>query len=878
MSWLDAGRTRLRLLFSRAATESRMEEEIRFHLEMEAARLEREEGLSAAEARQRAHVTFGGVDRAREALRDGHGLPWLSGLRLDLKLGVRMLVKQPVLTLASVVALAVAVALAASWFEFMTGNLGPRLALPAADRLVHVQNMDAGTGAPERPALHDYEAWRDGLGTIEELSAASPAEYTLITEDGRYATLQGVRATPSLFVLLGVPPLLGRTIGADDALPGAPPVVVLGHDAWQRLFDGDASAVGRTVRLGAGHATIIGVMPPRFAFPVNHELWTPLHANALAYERGAGPPLRVFGRLAPGASLARANAELTAAGERAAAAYPDTHAQLRPEARRYPMPNDMAVVTAALNLPFLLFLLVVSVNLAALLFARTVSRESEIVLRSALGASRRRLVAQLVAEALVLTALGAALGLAVAAYGFGRAMDVFWEVQQMRPPFWFDGSLSGTTVLYAALLAVVGALVIGGVPALRATGTQLRARLPQPGAIGGMGFGRFATAVIVVQVALCVAFLPFAILNARDLLAERGGTGFPADEFLTGRLTLQHEPATPSGGALPARQPDALRAELFGDVLRRLAAQPGVLAATRASRIPGFNHAPEPVQLDDDSATVVYARRVAVDPDFLSVMDARVVSGRGLTEADVTDARDVLVVDEAWARRTFGDRNAVGRRIRLVEAPGGQPERWHEVVGVVAGSERAVGPGSSVSLFAPLRPDAHAGVQFYLRTARMPAAVAPEVHMLITATDPLLAVAALQPLDEVWRPVERADAFFASALAAVGAIIVGFVLIGTYALMSHAVAQRTREIGIRSALGADRRRIIVAIFARAARQIGAGLLAGGILVSLAFARSPDGVRLVAAVAAGVALVGLLGCLIPAARALRVQPTEALRME
>lgn len=355
-------------------------------------------------------------------------------------------------------------------------------------------------------------------------------------------------------------------------------------------------------------------------------------------------------------------------------------------------------------------------------------------------------------------------------------MDLFFEVQQTSPPFWFDSGLSAPSVLYVVALTGLGALIIGGIPGLRATRQQLRDRLPQPGAGGsGMRFGAIATGVIIVQVALCVAFIPVAIMNGR------------------------------------------------------------------------------------------------------------IVNGRSFRPDDVTNTFDVAVLDRAWARATFDGQSPIGRRIRYRVGPTGeradeQASAWYEIVGVVEGVERAIGPGTGVHIFHPLRPEEHASVQIYLRTAGDPDALLPQVHTLVTSVDPDLGITDLMPLDDVWRPVERANVFFTAALGVVAAIILLFAMIGIYALMSFTVAKRTREIGIRAALGADPQSIVLAIFSRAMGQIGLGVVAGAVLVSLTVARSPDGFRLVDGVAAAMVAVGLLGCVVPAMRALGIQPTEALRAE
>lgn len=872
MRFIDGLRARLRLLFGREEAESRMEEELRFHIDMEAERLAREEGLEPIEARRRALVSFGGQERYREEMRDGRGLAWLSGLWLDIKLGVRMLVKYPIITAASVLALSIAIALATAWFEFTTDMARPSIPFEEADRIVTLRNRDLAIAdrdfSSEPRAMYDFALWRDELQSVEHLTALSAGDHTVATEDGRYASLRSVRATPSMFQVTREPPLLGRPLTEADDRPGAPLVVLIGHAVWQRLFDGDRSVIGATVRIGAEHGTVVGVMPEGFGFPLNQELWLPLRERPSSFAPREGPPIRVYGRLAPGKTEEEARAELTTIGRRVAADIPASHEHLQPELGRYGRGGGESAIAAVLNIPFLLFLIVVSANVATLLFARTATRESEIAMRSALGASRRRIVVQLIAEALVVTSLAALLGLGLARWGMGWGMDLFFEVQQMAPPFWFDFGLAATTVVYVGILALLGAVIIGGVPGLRVTRGQLWPRFAQPGAGGsGMRFGRVSTAVIVVQVALCVAFIPVAIMNAQELILDRQASDFPAEAFLSGRVMLDAGPDAPGAAAA-----------LFDEAHRRLASEPGVLAATRANRLPGFNHPVQYLQIEGDSSMTLGARVVAVDPDFFDVLGARITEGRSFREADVTSGSDVAIVSREWAGWAFEGRSAIGQRFRYPGESEDGTSGWHEVVGVVEGIEPAIGPGSAVSVFRPLRPEQHASVQFYLRTAGDPESLAPQVASLVTAVSPALGVTDLLPLDDVWRPVERSDLFFTAALGVVSGIILLFALIGIYALMSFAVAQRTREIGIRAALGASPRRIIVTIFSRAVVQIGLGVLLGATLVSLTLARSPEGFRLVGGVAAAMIVIGLIGCLVPAMRALRIQPTEALRAE
>lgn len=871
MSWLSAVRERLRSLVSGARLDAETDEEMRFHLEMEAAHRARSANLPEAEARRQAALAFGGIDRHREEVRDARGLAWLSGMSLDLKLGARMLVKYPGLTLSGVLAIAVAVALASSFYEFSGDVLNPTIPVPEGDRIVTVTNVDVISGESERRSLHEFEQWRTELRTITDLSVAAQAELSVTTSEGRFAFARGARVAGPGLRVARVEPLLGRLHVDADQEPGTPLAVVLGYDLWQELYGGAPDVIGRTLRVGDEPGTVVGVMPQGYAFPVNQQVWIPLRERASSYARRAGPAIMVYGRLAPGETRKSAQAELTTVGARAAEAYPTTHENLRPRVRRAGDMMGLGILVSLANIPFILFLVVVCANVATLVFARTAARSSEIAVRSALGASRRRLVVQLIAESLVLTAAGTALGLAVTHWGLQLGMQLFWEVQQEPAPFWYDPGVHADTLAYGALLALLAATIIGGIPALKATGRRLSSQLGG-GRTGSsaMRFGPVSTAVIVVQVALCVAFLPIAVDAARQLLPDQKlSTPFPADEFLSARIILP-----PGDGRAALPQPAGA---LVAQLKQRLAEVEGVSAVAFANCLPGFNHAREPLELEGD--TVLKEVLVAGgDADFLQLLGGRIIEGRGFRPEDFTSATGAIVVDELWAREWLRGRNPIGVRVRLTGRDAGAGTQWREIVGVVHDMERGVGPGSYVAFYEPLTPVAGDAVQLFARTTRAPAALTAEVNTAVTGVDPRLKLTDVRPLDDVWRPVLKSNLFFIAAINVVGAVILMFALIGIYSLLSFTVAQRTREIAIRAALGAEPGRILVSIFTRAILQIGLGVIIGAAIAVGAMVRTVEAATDVAAVASLMMLMGLAGCLVPAVRALRIQPTDALRAE
>jgi predicted permease len=835
------------------------------------------------------------VHFGRERLRGrpgaaGSGEPVAGGGRtparlswLDVKLGLRILAKYPGLTLISAVGIALAVALAASWFAFSQDLLNPVLPLEEGDRIVRIQTLDANTSAPEPRQLHEFETWRRELGSVSDLTAGMPLEVRIGGAAGRPETVRGMRVTASMFRLTRVPPLLGRPLLEADEEPSAAAAVVIGYDLWQRMFAGDRAVIGRAVRLGAGQSTIVGVMPSGFGFPVNQEVWLPLRERAVDYARRDGPAVTVVGRLAAGTTLEEAQAELTTLGTRAAAEFPATNERLRPRVGPMIEFGEEAIIARAMNLAFILLLAVVCANVATLVFARTVTREGEIALRTALGASRRRIVLQLATEALVLTAVAAALGLAIAGVGLEWGMDLFWDVQQSRPPFWFDAGLDPVTVLYVAGLTLLGAAIIGVVPALKATGSRIQPQLTLLAAGGSrLKFGVGSTVIVVAQVALSVTLLPLAIIVGRDMMPEReAAAGLPVDSFLAGRLTRITD-VPPSAMAAAERTAFLARtAALQDDALRRLAAEPGVAAITYADRLPGMNHPLERILFDGDVAGADTAdlsvRALSVDPEFFSVMNAPVVAGRAFRRADIDADLPVVVVGQSFAREHLGGRNAVGQRIRYPTRPDEAGERWYEIVGVVQDPAIVTyGAGSYVGMYRPLGPGDRSALTFFARPAEHADLTSVRIYSVIDAVDSSLAVDELMTLQEVWSPVRRSDRFFTIAIAAVSTLALLFSLAGIYALMTFTVAQRAREIAIRAALGAQPRRIVAAIFSRALAQIGIGVAIGATLISLTAVESPGGAGIVAGVAALMMGIGIAACAVPAVRALRIHPADAFR--
>jgi hypothetical protein len=374
MKWLDGARARLRLLFLRRDAESRMNREFQLHIEMEAEHLMRAKGLTADEARRQARVAFGGIERHKEAVRDGRGLAWLGGLALDVKLAARLLARYPWLTVVSCAAIAFGIAAGVAGFEVRTQLVNPSLPLDEGAQIVGLRNWDTSRNRVASTTAADFVAWRDSLTRVRDISAVSVFRRNLITDEGGAETVAAAAMTASAFRVTRVSPLLGRTFIEADEDPGAPPVIVIGYDLWTRRFSSDPRVIGRIVRLGREQATVVGVMPRDFVFPAAHALWIPLGDAAGDSARRGGLDLFVFGRLARDASSAHAQAELNVVGDRTAHDLPTTYAQLRPQVVPFSWltfdPGGIQIALALGNTFLVMLLVLVSGNVALLMFAR----------------------------------------------------------------------------------------------------------------------------------------------------------------------------------------------------------------------------------------------------------------------------------------------------------------------------------------------------------------------------------------------------------------------------------------------------------------------------------------------------------------------------
>ena len=835
--------------------------------------------------------------RRREAYRGPPGSgPTIS--LLDLELAFRMLVKYPGLTLVGGLSMAFAIWVGAVTFEVVGQMVSPKLPLEDGDRIVGIQNVDIEAGRPALPFLEDIVAWRTSLTTVEELGGFRSVSRNLILGEGGSEPVLVAEIGAAGFTVARVPPLLGRALAEADEQSDAPPVVVIGYDVWRTRFGGAPDVTGRTVRLGSTTATIVGVMPEGFGFPLHHDVWVPLQRGEAGLEPGGGGRFAVFGRLAPGRTAAEAQAELEVLGARRAAAFPEVLGQVRPRVLSYarsvrPLPDIGPLGLVAANLFMVMLLVLVCGNVALLMFARAATRESEIAVRSALGACRGRIVAQLFAEALVLGGVAALVGLVGAGWGVGWFAAMSEADSGGLVPFWMRAGLSPATVAYACGLTVLGAAVAGIGPALKVTGRQVESRLRRTAAgAGGMRLSGVWAGVIVAQVAVTVAFPATAFFFQRYVTHMRSlDLGFPAEQYLALRLEMDAESST-------QRDEEATPAELVERLTtaqraleERLAREPEVAGVTFANRLPGAAHPRRPVQVEEPGVPTeeLAPHRVAeasVDVDFFRAVGAPVRTGRSFASGDPESDPGVVIVNQAFVDEILGGRSPVGRRVRQAAPAGEEPGPWHEIVGVAADLGMIGGDGFPRDLPGVYHPLAR-GVRYPLDMAihvrGEPEAFASRLRTLATAVDPSLRLHEIRRLDRVSESRWRESEFLYRLLGGVSLVALVLSLTGIYSVLSFTVSRRTREIGVRVALGSGPGSVVASIFRRPVTHVLVGIAAGSVLVcllswGLTGRLTPRESGLVALYAALMFGVCMLACIVPTRRALGVEPTEALRAE
>lgn len=889
----------LRLLsfFRSDAAEAELSREIRSHLQL----LEDEfvsNGMPRDEARLAARRAFGGVEQVKEHQRDARGFRWLDNSRMDFTLGARMLAKYPALSLIGGAGLAVGVAIGAAFFTIAYSLLYATVPVERGERIVALENWDIDANNEMQRSMHDLLDWQREMKTVEEIGAFRTIVRNLIVPGGSAEPIEAAQITAAGFTITGVPPIIGRPIVAADESADAPPVIVIGEDVWHSRFGGDAAVLGKELRLGNVVHTIVGVMPEGYGFPVNHHYWIPLRADVSGFGRREGPDIFIFGRLRDGVSMEQAQAELSALGAQAASAFPQTHARLQPRVIPYAhsildIQGSTAWDLTLLQSMMSMFAVIVAINVGVLVYARTATRQREIAVRTAIGASRRRIVGQLFIEALVLCGVAAAAGIGLARFGVAQGFAILAADGNGALPYFLDLGMPVATYVYVGLLTLFAAAVSGVLPALHATGRRMQETLKQSSGTDGLRLGRVWTVLIVAQVAIAMIGLPATVkISWGGIEDSQTKANFTEESFLAAVVSM--DPDAPIGMPQAAYAKESMLR--FGkstiDLVSGLEAEPAVDDVTVADSIPGSEPwariAIDGTLVSQSGAAVTRVNRVAAD--FFDAFDARVMTGRVLRDSDGTGSSQAIVVNNAFVIQLLGGTDAVGRRVQYVEAGArasaiASPATQYEIVGVMSDlSTNTLDPEQvDPVIYHPLRSSTRATALIRMRGSD-PLQFSSRLRDMTSALDPTLRLR-IVTFSEMKRQAQIALRLMVLACSLVILTALLLSAAGIYAMMSFTVSQRRKEIGIRAAMGADAGQLLRSIFTKAALQLAAGVVAGAVLAIVIDVASGDdellgsfGRALLPVTAVVMMLVGLIATIGPARRGLRIQPTEALRAE
>ncbi len=881
----------LRSLLLRRRVEREMEDELRFHMESQVAE-NVGAGMTPAQARAEAAHAFGAADRFREETRDARGTRRIEDFVRDVGHGLRVLRRTPGLSLVAVLTLALGVGATVALFSVVKGVLLAPLPYPQADRLVSVWGRflpESGFDFPRfvlsPPEYFDYRAQNHSL---EDVAASQVSGATLVRDDGQPIRVHAALITANLFAVLRVSPELGRSFTVEEDAPGGAPVAILGNALWRAAFGADPTIIGRTVRINGKPWQVVGVMPAGFAFPdENVQLWATLGLDPAVRDNRSSHFLTAVGRLRPGGTLVSASREMSALMARWKIEYPNIHtghflylSSLTDDVTGPVRPALFVLLGAVCIL-----LLIGCANVASILLARGAARAREVAVRTALGAGRARLVQQFLTEGLLVALLGGALGLLFARAGLGAILASAGGSLPRAAGVRVDAGV----VLFASAVSLLAALLSGSAPAWRASAVEPQRALRDGdrSSTQGGGRARLRSGLVVAQVALAMTLVSAAGLVLRSFLALAAvQPGFDVRGVVSLDLSLPR-----------ADYADSSRVVAFMDAMReRMRALPGVRAAGATSTLPlhgrpgntDFDVEGRPPRAPGEPASS--GDLIAISAGYLDAMHTRVVEGRAFTDADRQSAAPVALVNRTLARMFWPGQSPLGRRLRESGFDGGP---WLTVVGVVDDVRYALlDADQRPAWYVPLAQSAGSlgytprGLTFVARTDGDAGALAPALRDIVRSLDAGMPVIGLQTMEDVMHGSLARPRFTLQLLEVFATLALLLGAIGLYGTLSCAVGERVRELGIRRALGARAGVIALLVLrhglaltlAGIALGLSAALAGSGVLRNLLFEVSPLDPLTFAGVTGVMLLSALLACLVPLARALRLDPIRVLRSE
>ncbi|HEV8428826.1 MAG TPA: ABC transporter permease [Pyrinomonadaceae bacterium] len=867
---------RWRALTHKDELDQELDEEMQFHLERDIERNVKD-GMSNEEARYAALRSFNRLEQSKEECRNARGVGRIEDVLRDVTYSLRVLLKSYGFTIVVVLTLALGIGANTAIFSFANGILLRPLPYPQSDRLVVLDEMALKQGISIGVAYPNFLDWREQNRVFEGVATHYGTSRFSMTLGGQPTEIRGSRVSYGLFEVLHVWPLLGRTFTLSEDRPEEDNVVILGYDLWQRNFGGDSKIIGQKVVVSSRSRTVIGVMPRGFRFPEASDLWVPLAFTTKIYTRN-DHGLEAIARLKDGVSVAQAQTEMNNLALRIKEQNPVTN-------------EGLGVSTTSLHdnlsgnyrdgLLILLgvvgcVLLVACVNVANLMLARATARQKEFALRAALGASRWRIMRQLILESLLLALAGGILGFVLSIW----ALRLLLTAIPIDLPFWMNFSLDLRVLGFTLAITLLTGLIFGVVPALQTSRVDLNDTLKEGGR-GNSGLrSRARNLLVVAEIAMSLVLLVGAGLMVQSFLRLRQvNIGLNTKNVLTATLVLPR----------PKYDEDQ-SAAFFKQLMQQVQSLPGVESASATKTLPlagntwgrGITVEGFPVASAGQAAEV---QHTVVTPGYFRTMGISLMAGRDFNDSDAKGAPDVTIIDERLARQYWPNESALGKRVRF--GPPADNEPWHTIVGVVSAvRHQRVQEETRPSVYMPHQKIPVTGLTLVARTSSNPHDFVAALRREVAQLDRDLPISEVATMDEVvsesiWQPRLYAMLF---AVFASGALLLA--LIGIYGVMAFLVQARTHEIGIRMALGASARDVFRLIVGRGMKLTAVGVVIGvggaialtRLMHSLLFNTSATDPFTFVLISLLLSLAALLACYIPARRAAKVDPLIALRYE